>query len=264
MQKEPEVMAFIGKRGCGKSHHSMKLMQKYIQEKTDEGVPAPRCLIMDVNMEYSDIPAIELSDLNSFSGIKRIICVTSKGVNISLSEYEAGVIEVLRNYRNGFLLIEDFYMYNSDSRFSQEFEAAVCTNRSKRLTICIHYRAIEKVTPKIWQNLNLLCLYKSISSFKRLRHSPQFEILKIAENMTNHAWPEHDERFFVWVDLGNEKITGDFSKELFESAVSIYIDANKKRLLKLYENKFDKNGNKLFTDEKAIEAEQERIVMTYL
>lgn len=272
MAREPILMASVGKKGVGKSYQTMQLMMKYVQGSFVNGVLVPprRCLIMDINDEYMSIPSISLNDVPLFSmhpqvEIRRIRPLLPGGKRMGLEQWTKALFFVLQNYFNGFLLIEDLNRFIGDYT-PDDLVGAICTNRHTGLDVCLHYQSIGRLTPKIWQNLNVLRFHKNNESVDRHQNKfpDKYEYLKIAEKMIEMEYYAKNIRFYIWVDLEYEKLKGNFSEDLFIRAVDEYISEHRNKLIKPYSFKLDKHGKKMFTDEEALIAERERFKKTYL
>jgi hypothetical protein len=130
----------------------------------------------------------------------------------------------------------------------------------------LHYQAIGRLTPKIWQNLNILRFHKNSESVDRheKKFPEKYEFLKIAENMVEREYMAGNIRFFLHVDLDREKIRGNFSKDLFEDAMNDYISQNQTALLKPILAQVDKRGRKVYDVKSGLEELRDRLTKKYL
>ena len=270
MAREPLLLAAVGKKGVGKSFQTMKLMQSYVVGNPAKITPPRRVLIMDVNDEYWQVPALSLNDVSLFSmhpsvEMRRIRPLHPNGVRMGFDDWAQALFFVLQRYFNGFLLIEDVNKFVGDY-LPNDLVGAICTNRHTGVDIMLHYQAIGRLTPKVWQNLNVLRFHKNSESVDRheKKFPEKYEFLKIAENMVEHEYLGGNQRFFLNVDLDREKIRGNFSKELFMSGMNEYISQHQNALTKPYINKLDERGKKMYDTAKAIEAVQKRMINQYL
>lgn len=270
MAREPLLLAAVGKKGVGKSFQTMKLMQTYVMGNPIKGVPPRRVLIMDVNDEYWQIPAISLNDVSLFSmhphiQIRRIRPMHPNGLRMGFDDWAQALFFVLQRYFNGFLLIEDVNKFVGDY-LPNDLVGAICTNRHTGVDIMLHYQAIGRLTPKVWQNLNVLRFHKNSESVDRheKKFPEKYEFLKIAENMVEREYMGGNERFFLNVDLDKEKIRGNFSKDLFVAGMRDYINQNQNVLLKPYLNRMENNGKKKFSREQALGELEKRLINQYL
>lgn len=271
MAREPLLMAAVGKKGVGKSYQTTMMMNEYVLGDPANGVPPRRCLIMDINDEYVQYQPISLNDVALFSvhpivEIRRIRPFNlSTGQRMGYDEWTQALFHVLRNYYNGFLLIEDVSRFIGDY-LPDDLIGAICTNRHVGLDICLHYQAIGRLTPKIWQNVNVIRYHMNQEKVDRHENKipDKFEFLKIAENMVIDQYRNGNERFFVYVDLDREKIFGKFSKDVFLRAVDEYVSVNHTKLVKPLINQIDDKGKKKHTTTTAINEVKKRLIETYL
>jgi hypothetical protein len=89
--------------------------------------------------------------------------------------------------------------------------------------------------------------------------------MKIAEQMVNNEYAKGNTRFFVYVDLDEAKIRGDFQKSVYEEAIDDYInvDKNHRQLIKPYLNQVDTKGKKKFNETTARAEVKKRLIQTY-
>jgi hypothetical protein len=250
MAREPILMAATGKKGCGKSFQHMILMNKYVQGDAYTGVMGRKCLIMDVNDEYGTyyVPPISLSDVPLYTvhptiEIRRIRPFHPSGRRLTLDEWANALFYVLNNFQNGLLLIEDINKFIGD-HLPHDLIGAICTNRHVGLDILLSYQSLGRINTKIWGNLNVMRFHKNVESVERHRNKfpDKYEFMRIAEIMVNTQYFNGNTRFFVYVDMDEEKIRGNMGDEMIEDAVDKYINENYNELTKPY--LVQKSGNK--------------------
>jgi len=233
MGREPKLIAAVGKKGVGKSFATNKMMQEYVQGNIAKGVYGRKVLILDVNDEYEGYKSIKVKDIPLFSihpriEIRRVRPFHDNGRRMSLNELAETLFIILETYRNGMLLIEDVNKYISDT-MPNDLIGAICTNRHIGLDIILHYQSIGRITPKVWQNLNILRFHKCTDSVDkhRKKYEDKYEFLFLAESMINYNYYElNNKRFFLFVDIDDEKIIGNYNEKLFDIAVDNYINQN--------------------------------------
>jgi hypothetical protein len=142
---------------------------------------------------------------------------------------------------------------------------AICTNRHIGVDIIIHYQSIGRITSKVWQNLNVIRMHKITDAVKRHKHKfeDKFEYLSIAEILINQEYEKGNKRFFLYVNVDDEKVYGAFTKQQFENAVTIFIQNNYSNIINPMLNARDERGNKLHTAQSAI-AEYKKRLMNYM
>lgn len=266
MGREPLLMVGIGKKGVGKSFTTEKMIKQYVAGNPVKGIPPRRALILDVNDEYTSYKAIRLQDVPLFSmhpiiEARRIRPFLDTGKKMSLSEIADALFVVLDTFKNGLLLIEDVNKYISDT-MPNDLVGAICTNRHIGVDIILHYQSIGRITSKVWQNVNVIRLHKFTDTVKRHKHKfeDKFEYLSIAEVMINHKYESGEKRFFLFADIDNEKIYGNFSDADMEFAVNKYIEGNYTNLINPMLNSRDTNGKKTYTPQKAMLETKKRLM----
>jgi hypothetical protein len=270
--REPLLIVACGKKGVGKSYQHNLMMQGYVMGDPYRGIKPRKCLILDVNDEYGTygIRALSLTDVALFTihpyiEMRRIRPFHPNGARMTLDEWANAVFYVLNTFKNGLLLIEDPNKWHSD-HLPADLVGAICTNRHVGLDILLSYQSIGRINTKIWGNTNLVRFHKNTESVER--HKQKFpdkeEYMKIAENMVNNEYMKGNKRFFVYVDMDEEKIRGDFSKEVFELGVDDYINEKHRELVKPYLIQVDAKGKKLYDMNSARNKVKERIMTTYV
>jgi hypothetical protein len=196
--------------------------------------------------------------------IRRIRPFLDNGKKMTLDDIANTLFLILENYRNGLLLIEDINKYISDT-MPNDLVGAICTNRHIGVDIIIHYQSIGRITSKVWQNLNVIRMHKITDAVKRHKHKfeDKFEYLSIAEILINQEYEKGNKRFFLYVNVDDEKVYGAFTKQQFENAVTIFIQNNYSNIINPMLNARDERGNKLHTAQSAI-AEYKKRLMNYM
>jgi hypothetical protein len=270
--REPLLICATGKKGVGKSYQHNAMMQGYVMGDPYRGIRPRKCLIMDVNDEYGvyGIRAISLEHVALYTihphiEIRRVRPFHPDGSRMGLDEWANAVFYVLNNFRNGLLLIEDPNKWHSD-HLPADLVGAICTNRHVGLDILLSYQSIGRINTKIWGNMNLLRLHKNTESVERhkMKFPDKEEYMKIAECMVNNEYAKGNKRFFVYIDMDEAKIRGDFSKEVYEQAVDDYLNEKHRELVKPYLVQVDGKGKKLYDANSARNKVKERIMSTYV
>ena len=71
-EREPKLGVAVGRKGCGKTYQTTKMIKSYILGNPAKGVAPRRALILDVNDEFEDFKALKVSDVMRFSAHPRI------------------------------------------------------------------------------------------------------------------------------------------------------------------------------------------------
>lgn len=268
MGREPKLFVAIGRKGCGKSYTTEKMIQQYAAGNPSKGTPARKALILDVNDEYSQFKALRIQDIPLFSihpivEIRRIRPFLDDGRKMTLDDVAQTLFVCLDTFRNGLLLIEDVNKYISDT-MPNDLVGAICTNRHIGVDIILHYQSIGRITSKVWQNVNLIRLHKFTDTVKRHKHKfeDKFEYLSIAETMINMKHEAGEKHFFLFADIDDEKIYGSFSNQDMELAVQKFIEQNYNMLINPLLNTRDERGKKLHNPQSAV-AEVKRRLINY-
>jgi len=268
--REPKLGVAVGRKGCGKTYQTEKMIQSYIVGNPSKGVPARRALIFDVNDEYENIKALKVTDIMKFSvypviEARRIRPFKDDGKRMTINELQETLFVILDKYRGGLLLIEDLNRYVSDN-LPNDLIGAIVTNRHTDTDIILHFQSIGRISPKIWQNINWLRFHKITDSVARHRDKfeDKFEMFQLVENYVNTEFRNGNERIFIYVDIDNEKIKG-VDRQKFNSVMEEYLSANYNKLIApLLKQKDLGKGSKTFTPQQAVESQKKRIIKYYL
>lgn len=253
MGREPKLLVAVGKKGCGKSFATKKMMQQYAYEN-----PRRRVLILDVNDEYYDIKALRIQDVSLFSihptvEIRRIRPFLDNGKRMTLDDIASTLFIILETFRNGLLLVEDINKYISDT-MPNDLVGAICTNRHIGVDIIMHYQSIGRITSKVWQNLNIIRMHKITDSVKRHKHKfeDKYEYISIAEIIINQEYEKGNKHYFLYVDIDDEKIYGSITEAQYENAVNIFIQNNYTNVISPMLNARNESGKKVHTPQSAM------------
>ena len=142
---------------------------------------------------------------------------------------------------------------------------AICTNRHADLDIIMHFQSIGRVTPKIWQNLNWLRFHKNSDSVDRHKKKFQdkYDFLKIAEIMVNERYFANDKHFYLYVDLDEEVILGNYSPKMMKEAIDEFVSENYNRLVKPKLNRRDDSGRISADPKKVIREVKDRLFIQH-
>ncbi len=266
--REPKLLAAVGKKGVGKSFTTEKMIYSYVVGNPAKGTPPRRVLIIDVNDEYFNIKAIRIQDVPLFSmhpiiEVRRIRPFLDDGTKMSLDDIAQTLFQVLNTFKNGLLLVEDVNKYISDT-MPNDLVGAICTNRHIGVDIIMHYQSIGRITSKVWQNVNIIRLHKFTDTVKRHKHKfeDKFEYLSIAELIINKRYEEGDKHFFLYADIDDEKIYGNFTQEEYENAVHTFLQNNYSNIVAPLLKSRDERGRKTHSPHTAI-AEAKKRLLTY-
>jgi hypothetical protein len=269
-EREPKLGVAVGRKGCGKTYTTKRMLQQYVVGNPTKGVKPRRVLILDVNDEYEDIKALKISDVQKFAmhpkiEIRRIRPFHDNGKRMTINDVQETLFKILFDFRNGLLLIEDINRYISDY-LPNDLVGAIVTNRHTDTDIILHFQSIGRVSPKIWQNLNWMRFHKNTDSVDKHRNKfeDKYEMFKLVELYTNKEYHEYDnQRVYVYVDIDDEKIKG-VDKNKMLPIVEEYISHNYRKLITpMLQQKELLGGKKKFTPTDAVNFHKERMMKYY-
>ena len=244
--REPKLGVAVGKKGIGKSFTTEQLLADYV--KGGQGVKPRRVLILDVNDEYEYVKGISIHDIALFSlhpkiEVRRIRPYNEDGAKMGLREIADVLFTCLEHFRGGLLLIEDINKYVSDY-LPNDLVGAICTNRHADLDIIMHFQSIGRVTPKIWQNLNWIRFHKNSDSVDRhqKKFQDKYDFLKLSEIMVNEEYFKGNKYFYLYVDLDEERILGEYEPIMLKQAIDEFVSLNYNRVVKPKLNRRDDMG----------------------
>lgn len=278
-KRECRIIVACGKRGVGKSVETIRIMYQYVQGNPAKGVKPRKALIFDVNDEFSDfwfdgeqhsVKAIALKDIVKFSvspfpEVRRIRPFWDDGRRMNIGEMGDALSQILETYRNGLLLVEDVNKYTGDY-IQTDLIGALATSRHIGLDLVMHFQNIGRsANPKIIGNCNFIRLHKTNDTVKRhkLKFEDKTEMLHIAEKIVNEKYDKGDTRFFLYIDVDNSKIIGDFTKKEADEAIKDFLDENNTKVIRPLLNKRDMEGNKLYDHKTAYKYMLDRIYKAY-
>lgn len=282
MGRECRIICAAGKRGCGKSVETIRMIDEYVMGNPALKVHPRRALIFDVNDEFSDfwyydnphrrIPAISIKDIEKFSihpkiEVRRIRPFWDDGRRMTLDDMGEVLTIILDTYRNGLLLVEDINKYVSDS-LKTDLVGALATARHIGLDVIMHFQNVGRIAqPKLMGNMNMVRLHKTNDTVSRhaQKLEEKIEIFQLAENIINHKFLEEgNQRYFLYVDVEYSKVKGDFSEDDITRSIEEYISNNKSALVKPYISMISLDTlTKKYTEQTAIKAVADRLRKTY-
>jgi len=267
-KRENLVLIAAGKKGVGKTVSTIELIYKYVAGNPTMGVPPRKALIFDVNDEFSSfwyhgethsIKALAIKDILKFSvhpkvEVRRIRPFFDNGKKMGIDDMKSVLAHILENYRNGLLLVEDINKYTSDT-MGTDLVSALATVRHIGIDLIAHYQGIGRAAnPKLLANTRIIRLHKTNDTVAR--HKNKFEerteIMQVAESLVANKYNEGNKRFYVYVDIDDSKIRGNFTEEDIDKAIETYLTTNYNSKVKPLANKVDmKTGKKSLTHEEA-------------
>jgi hypothetical protein len=158
------------------------------------------------------------------------------------------------------LLLEDLNGYVGDY-IPQDLIGKIVRARHADLDIITHFQSIGRISPKIWQNLNFLRVHKITDDVIKhhSKYEEKLELLLLVEAYVNTEYENGNKRIFVYVDIDDEKIKGNFTDKLFDIAVDEYIAKNYSDTVAPLLRARDFSGKKNHTNQSAVTAVKDKL-----
>lgn len=269
-KREPFVMIACGKKGVGKTVATVELIYQYITGNPKTGTPPRKALIFDVNDEFSSfwyhgathsIKAIAIKDILKFSvhpkiEVRRIRPFWDDNTKMSINDMNEVLGLILDNYRDGLLLVEDINKYTNDT-MKGDLVGSLATVRHLGIDLVAHYQSVGRAAnPKLLGNTKIIRLHKTNDSVAR--HKNKFEerteIMQIAEAIVEKKFNEGDKRYYLYVDIDDSKITGNFDSKDVDYAIQDYVSKNHTAIVRPMLTRIDlSTGKKVFNEKTALE-----------
>jgi hypothetical protein len=242
-QREAGMMVCTGIQGVGKTYQNMYVIKDYVKNKFYNKVPGRKCLIFDTNGEYTkeefaknDIPnfnpkRIALKDIVDWSKANVAECRRIDAKHVGIKEKKEILEYLLKNYRNGMLVIEDVNTYILSMTHMEEIVGGIVNLRHRAVDVLISYQSLRPVEPRVWQNGRWIRMHyqaDNVNDIKGKVSNPT--LMKIAQLIVNNRYFNGDKRFFVYIHNFANKIEGKYTKKEFLDACRQYLNANKKYL----------------------------------
>ena len=240
-KREAGMMTCTGIQGVGKTYQNMHVIASYVKDKLKSKVPGRKCLIIDTNGEYTkaqfernniqnfEPKTIALKDIAAWSASPLIECRRIDAKNVGIKDKKNIIEYVIKNFRNGMLVLEDINTYILSVTFMEEIVGGLVNLRHRAVDVLISYQSLRPVEPRIWQNSRWIRMHYQADNVSDIKGKvPNPALFKIAQLLVNKRYLDGDVRFFVYIHNFKNKIEGEFSLEEFENACQQYLLANKK------------------------------------
>lgn len=267
--REPRLICVTGQKGVGKTFKTMQYLNLYVKGDPANGVPGRKVLIYDVNDEYTNVRAIAMKDVAYFSArpfaeIRRIRPFFDNGEKLTLDDMARVLEWLVQTFFKGLLLIEDINKYVGDN-MPGDLIGAICTNRHTETDIILHYQSNGRITPKVWQNINVLRMHKNTDSVARheKKFPDKYEMMRIAEKIVNNRFYGGDKRYYLWVDFDEEKIHPSLPIEEVKKAITDFVVENQSQLVSPLVNQRDRTGKKVYSFPDACDLVEQRLLKQY-
>lgn len=226
--RQPKVMAAVGRRATGKSYENIDMIYEYITTDVANNRKGRKCLILDINNEFSNfefkgqrhaIKRLAIADIKRFTlhkkiEVRRIAPFRDDNSILKDQDMSKLMMLLLKYFRDGLIYLEDINGIFGDN-IPPEFISALARARHLGLDMLFSFQGIGRLGhPKILSNTNVLRLHKTHDSVAR--HGDKFkekiDIFSIAENIVNTRYlmgarnKDVNQYFHLYVDLDLNKI----------------------------------------------------------
>jgi len=242
-EREAGMMICTGAQGVGKTFQNMHVIKDYVKDKFYVKVKGRKCLIFDTNGEYTksqfqknDIDNFEpkriaLSDIGDWSRSEAKECRRIDAKSLSIREKKEAIEYIVKNYRNGMLVLEDINTYILNMTSMEDIVSGLVNLRHRAVDVLVSYQSLRPVEPRMWQNCRWIRFHYQVDNVNDIKGKVSNpEMLKIAQNIVNKRYHGGDKRFFLYVHNLGQKIEGKFTKTEYESACRDFLNATPKKV----------------------------------
>lgn len=219
-----------GAPGHGKTKRTTDEIKMYVLNDVKHNRAGRKVLIFDINNEYGEFKTVkyDVTDPNDngkyFSLLKNseIRRVTPfappDGRPMDFDEKLKTIGDIMANYRNGLVVIEDINKYAIGIHTMKKVISFLCSNRHAGLDIIIHVQSLSAVEPRMWQNARMIRFHYQTDKIDRYEQRiPNFELMKIAQIIVTNEYYKGNKYFFLYVDIQANKIIGVNKKQFLEA-----------------------------------------------
>ena len=241
--REAGMLISTGAQGVGKTFQNMHVIVNYVKDKFYNKVKGRKCLIFDTNGEYTvsqfkkndidnfEAKRIALSDVGAWGRGDSKECRRIDAKNLSIREKKDAIEYIVKNYRNGMLVLEDINTYILNMTNMEDVVSGLVNLRHRAVDVMVSYQSLRPVEPRMWQNCRWIRFHYQVDNVNDIRGKVSNpELLKIAQIIVNKRYHTGDKRFFLYVLNLGQKIEGKFTKNEFEQGCKDYLNQNPKKL----------------------------------
>ena len=233
-----------GFQGVGKTYLNMHIIAKYVKDKITTKVKGRKVLIIDTNGEFTKdqfnengIPNfnpvnIGIKDVAHWSISDIVECRRIDIKSLSIPEKKNLVINALKDFKNGMLVLEDINTYIMSATHMEEIVGGLVNLRHRGVDILISYQSLRAVDPLMYRNSRWVRMHYQVDSIDDIIGKiPNPSLYKIAQLIVNDKYLNQGEkRFYLYIQNADQNLRGAFSKADFKKAVRKYIFLNKKMI----------------------------------
>lgn len=246
--RERKIIIATAIQGGGKTHTTLEAIENYVNYNAKTGRAGQKVLIYDVNYEFTNeeiqakganrgrpfnftTSVLDIKDLERWTRqtrpeVRRILPVDENGVELGEEGMVQRLTEILKIYRGGMLLLEDYntYLIGTSTR---DIIQAITRKRHKDIDIYIHLQSLAPISPRLWQNCDVVRFHKQTDEiFRYGDRIPNVEKFYIAEKLVNLKYESGQTRFYCYVENLKNKIWGKFSLKEYWVACLSYLRDN--------------------------------------
>ncbi len=275
--REPKLITVCGRKGCGKSHETVRILYEMANGNPAKGIKPRRSLIFDVNDEFGDfefmgkkhtkIPSLAIKDVVRFTmsniiEVRRIRPYFDDGRRMTIQDMSDTLSLLLspQMYNCGTFVVEDPAKYLANGALTLDVVSAMISCRHSEIDLICHYQSLGRTAlPQLFANTNYIRMHKTSDTASR--HENKFEekleLIQLAENVINLHYERGDNRFYLYVDVESSKIrpgTHPFDDADVNYSIQQYISQNGNRVLRPLLNMLDmESGQPIYTKQTALQ-----------
>lgn len=242
-EREAGMMIITGAQGVGKTFQNMRVIVSYVKDKFYNKVKGRKCLIFDTNGEYTksqfqindidnfDPKRIALADVGAWGRTDVKECRRIDAKSLSIREKKDAIEYIVKNYRNGMLVLEDINTYILNMTNMEDVVSGLVNLRHRAVDVLVSYQSLRPVEPRMWQNCRWIRFHYQVDNVNDIKGKVSNpELMKIAQIIVNKRYHEGDKRFFLYVHNLGQKIEGTFTKSEFEQACKDFLNQTTKKV----------------------------------
>ena len=181
-----KMIVVCGATEIGKTFQTKKEIREFVHVKS---LPA---IICDINGD--DYPEYKISLPGnaialSQPQIRRVVPFGTDGVEMDDEQKKDMLYYLLKNFRNGLLVLDDIDKYATGLR-GQKITGALTTYRHSGFDLMIIHQSLGKVTTTEWENIKLLRLHHQTDEIERLadKKIADMKLLKISQLIVDNVY----------------------------------------------------------------------------
>lgn len=200
-QREAGMMVVTGMQGVGKTYKNMHAIKDYVSDKIKLGIRGRKALIFDTNGEYTREQfqkngvenfapkLIALKDIKAWSAMNIPECRRIDAKNVSIED-KSKILELLiRDFRNGLLVIEDINTYIINVTHMVEIVGGLVNLRHRAVDILVSYQSLRAVEPRMWGNARWIRMHYQADNISDIKGKVNnMALFKIAQLLVNNRY----------------------------------------------------------------------------